>query len=442
MSKIIRLEAENVKRLRAVDITPDPARGVVIIAGQNGQGKTSVLDSIAMAFGGGDEIPAMPVRAGAEKARIVVELEDLVVRRTFTAAGGTALVVENKEGARYQSPQAMLDKLTGKLMFDPLAFIKLEPKKRGEALRRLVGLDFTAIDAERKKLYDERTLVNREVDRQRAGLSMLEHYPDAPATEINPAEVVAELEAAQKHNAKLEGLRNTADEDAEELKDLNTQADKLAKEIAELEARLFNLKAAHADMVNSRIPKAANLRDASAKAVVEFKLIDEAPIRQRLADVAGINRQVQANAVRAKAEAALKEREEKSAALTRAIEACDDGKKKALAAAKFPVEGLSFDDSGVLFNGVPFEQASGAEQLRVSVAMAAALNPKLKVMIVRDGSLLDDNSMALLAELAATYGLQVFVERVGGDDPASIIIEDGAVKPTAPEDNTAELPLA
>ena len=44
-------EAENVKRIRAVKLHPSPT-GLTIIGGNNGQGKTSVLDSIAWALGG------------------------------------------------------------------------------------------------------------------------------------------------------------------------------------------------------------------------------------------------------------------------------------------------------------------------------------------------------------------------------------------------------
>lgn len=49
--KINRLEIENVKRIKAVKLEPT-ANGLTIVGGNNNQGKTSVLDSIAWALGG------------------------------------------------------------------------------------------------------------------------------------------------------------------------------------------------------------------------------------------------------------------------------------------------------------------------------------------------------------------------------------------------------
>ena len=51
MIKINRLEVENVKRIKAVKVELTPT-GLTIIGGNNGQGKTSVLDAITWTLGG------------------------------------------------------------------------------------------------------------------------------------------------------------------------------------------------------------------------------------------------------------------------------------------------------------------------------------------------------------------------------------------------------
>jgi len=99
----------------------------------------------------------------------------------------------------------------------------------------------------------------------------------------------------------------------------------------------------------------------------------------------------------------------------------------AIAAAKMPVEGLGFGDGEVTYNGHPFAQASGAEQLRVSVAIAMAGNPKLRVLRIKDGSLLDSKSLALLEEMADLNDFQVWIESVDESGTVGIVMEDGAV---------------
>src|SRR5690606_34719409 len=115
-------------------------------------------------------------------------------------------------------------------------------------------------------------------------------------------------------------------------------------------------------------------------------------------------------------------------ALTEKIAGLDKAKATALASATFPVEGLGVDESGVTFRGVPFAQASSAEQIKVAAAMAMAANPKLRVIRIMDGSLLDDANLTAIAELAKEKDFQVWVERVGDPGPMGVLIEDGMVK--------------
>ena len=105
--QIIGLVAENYKRLRVVEITP---KGRVIqITGKNGQGKTSVLDAIWAALVGAKAMPDKPVRKGADRARIKLDLGELVVTRTIAPGGTHTLTVENAKGTKIASPQGMLD---------------------------------------------------------------------------------------------------------------------------------------------------------------------------------------------------------------------------------------------------------------------------------------------------------------------------------------------
>ena len=194
---ILELRVENLKRLRAVHITPDG--DLVVLSGQNGAGKSSVLDAIAMALGGRDQIPAEPIRRGADHAEVVVDLGEIILRRTFTASGGGQLVVSNRVGARFLSPQSMLDALVGRLSFDPLAFSREKPARQAEILRELVGLDLAPLDAKRAELYAERTAVNKRAASLRARFEAMPKH-EAPAEPVDVGELAEQLKAAQLQN--------------------------------------------------------------------------------------------------------------------------------------------------------------------------------------------------------------------------------------------------
>jgi hypothetical protein len=170
--------------------------------------------------------------------------------------------------------------------------------------------------------------------------------------------------------------------------------------------------------------------DSEAKENCISKLLDVdlAPFRARAAEAEATNAKVRKNAERSELVKRFKAANVQAEALTKQIEACDAKKRDATNSAKWPIEGLGFDTAGgVTLNALPFENASSAEQLQVSVAIGLALNPKLKVLLIRDGSLLDNDSLAAVAGMAAKADAQVWIERVGKDDQTSVVIEDGEV---------------
>ena len=415
---ILKLESENIKRLKAVSITPQG--NMVTIGGQNAQGKSSVLDSIAYALGGKRAVCDRPIREGQDRARVVCELDGLIVTRTFTKSGGGTLTVSKSDGTRHTSPQRILDQLTGKLTFDPLEFCRMDPRAQLETLKALVGLDFTDMDRERQDLYDARTQVNRDIKKIKASLQDMPVHHDLPEEEITVSDLTAKLKSRQEHNranqAKRDELRSLEariSKGQEYVTDLEYQIDELQRKLSNAQAQLDHLQ---------------DSRDALQTEVDILTDQDEQEILDRMGNAQEINRKIQQERDRLRAHEEHGTLETRAQALTNEIQAIDQAKARALQEAHFPVDGLSFDDSGVLLNGLPFSQASQAEQLRVSVAMGFAQNPELKVLLVRDGSLLDENSLNLLAELARGHDGQVWIERVGEEDECAVVIEDGMVK--------------
>lgn len=425
--KIIKLNAENIKKLVAVEITP--SGDIVTIAGKNGAGKTSVLDSIWWALAGTSHIQAQPIRKGQTKARIKLDLGELIVERKFTESGST-LTVENAEGARFPSPQKMLDALLGELSFDPLAFSRMEPRKQFDELRRVseLDVDIDKLDALNKGDYAKRTDINRDAKAKRAQADGIVVGADNIGQPVDEAALVDQLQKAGETNTEIEtrkARREAAQKDANQKK---TAAVEARNNAAKLRAQADDLD------------KAATMALAEAAAIE--KKIDEAPelpkpvdvtvLRQKIEQARATNKAIterdQAAARKAQAVKESAALEAQSKTLTDGMEAREKAKADAIARAKLPVAGIGFGAGVVTYNGIPFDQASSAEQLRVSMSIAMAANPKLRVIRITDGSLLDDDSLAAITEMAKAGDYQVWIERVSMDGKVGILIEDGMVK--------------
>lgn len=420
--KILKFTAENIKKLRAVEITPDGH--VVRITGRNGAGKSSVLDAIYWALAGAGTVDAVPVRQGEEKARIQLDLGTVLVTRRFTAAGGTSLTVESAEGAVFRSPQTVLDQLLGKLSFDPLAFTRMAPKEQLDALKRLVpvDVDLDALERENKAAYEARTGVNRRIKELDAQLTKLdaEIQPDVDTTLVDTSTLLAQMATASEHNERVDQERRLRADRADSLALFRRQAAEFRAKAAEWLRRAEHEEQAAADL--------------------ERELAEAPPIPERR-DVQELLAEVEAaQAANAAKEAERRRRDERHRLandLQRLIGEQHDltmqmveragQKEAAIARAAMPVDGLGFGDGEVLYRGLPLAQASSAEQLRVSVALAMAANPKLRVLRIRDGSLLDADSLKLLGEMVAAHDFQAWIEVAELDSPVGIQIEDGAV---------------
>lgn len=427
--KVVSLIAENVKKLRAVEIRPTGE--LVEITGRNGAGKSSVLDCLWWALAGAKHIQAVPIRKGENTARIRLDLGELIVERRFTDPGPdkggpvrSTLTVEKADGARFPSPQTMLDALLGALTFDPLAFVNQEPAERYQALRGIVPLevDIDQLDGLNRRDYDKRTEINRDARARRAQADGIRVADGLPAAAIDTGALADRMAEAARTNAEIQALKSKREAEAIEAQSLRQRAEEDRVRVHKLRAEAERLEegAGHllkrADAIETRLVNT----DVPAP-------LDVSALRAELAKGNEINNAIEQRTRKAELLDQAEKLEAVSREITETMAAREQTKADAISTAPMPVEGLGFGDGVVTFGGVPFEQASSAEQLRVSVAIAMAANPKLRVIRIKEGSLLDTDNLALIAAMARERDYQVWIERVDTSGKVGIVIEDGMV---------------
>lgn len=410
--KVIRLKGENIKSIRAIDITPDRDDTSIIVSGSNGAGKSTVLNMIWLAMSN-DAIKKDVVSTDKSKGNIELDLGEYIVTRTYDKLKGTKLKVMSKDGTTYNSPQTLLNDLYSKHAISPLQFIRMKEKEQREFLLNLLNLKFDTasldctdkiktlddINEYRRKVYDKRTVANRTIK------SLTEQL--APMKDIDEATTVQITEIITK--------RDTTQQIFNKGKEIFSQIGTLTEEIESLEKQLTDkkqtLEKLSYDVMNYDF---VELEQSIVSLDTELEEAD------RINEIA--RKFEQKRILTEQLEEAIKTSDQH----TETLALIDDIKTKTLENCVMPLQGLTVDDTCVRLNNVAVQDLSMSEQWKLSCAIMMAENPKLKVITVEDGSLLDDESMKVLIDMAKEKGYQIWIEVVS-KDPVGIHIVDGEV---------------
>ena len=487
--RVVVFETTDFMGIKHAVISPEGDDEFVLIAGENGAGKTSIFKAFNALLGGVKEAPQRPIRDGADSAELFCRLEDseldkeFEVTRIFTTdkkgQPKTSLKLSSKDG-KLTSPQKILAKILGRRSLNPLDFMRLPGPEQRARLETVVDLGINLHDHKQARdlAFHSRTAVNRDVKRLKIELQASPEVGDIPAY-IDADELLAKLEGLtakeqEKVNAqhaltqmraevgrkqqaigvaevRLTGAKNvlaTADainEDAiaamkvrhfDELQALEAQqkANVQAQEeaVSDHEAEVERAKDIHSTFVEEG--KQAAAATELLLAVDYSEEIGET--RAAISDAGATNTE---NArLETLAEQRVKLNEDlhvaiaDAANLDKEIESLDQLRATSLAEANMPIEGLDIGDDCLLYNDLPLDQACGADQLQVALAIAAALSPDLDDIMVQDGPLLSKKSLEIVRKFAKEKGLRFWIERsVDTHDEGCIIIEEGIIEAAA-----------
>jgi predicted ATP-dependent endonuclease of OLD family len=430
--KITKLHITNFLKLKDVEINPS---AVNVIVGKNRQGKTSLLKAIRAAFDG--KIDESSIRIGENKAEIIIDLDDLTIKRTLTTKGNY-LDISNKAGMKMPSPQQYLNGILGVFSFNPIQFFELKQTDRKKYLlnaiklvitqdelanytgEKLAGLDYEGthalevVEIARKHYYEKRTIANAELNKKEKSLQDLtSKIPEG----FDPKSVSEEQITKLRNAIQIDKLNKQKQADhILRVQNMQKQETELKEQIDALQIKLKFLETEILEALETKF----DVSDDISMAAFEETL---AKLEGQREVVFTVKR---ADEVRGELNTAIEEASKLDGIVKKLTkELPEDLIKKA----KLPVEGLTIEGDDIKINGVSLDNLSSSEQLRFGLQVVRALNGEFKVICCDGVELLDPESFEFFLKEIADDEFQYFISRVSDEKvPHSIIIEDGEIK--------------
>ena len=410
--KINSFEFENIKRVKAVAYKPS-INGLTVIGGKNGQGKTSILDSIAWALGGAKYEPSNATREGSYvPPKLEVKLSNgLIVTRS---GNGSTLKVLDPDGKK--TGQRILDSFIGQLALDLPKFMNMTDKEKANELLSLLGVEdeLNKLEGKYQEVYSKRHSIGQIASQKDKYAKELPVYNEAPNELVSASELIKQQQDILLRNAENQKKRNQVESIKSEMISINNLISETKKKLEELQSKQIEI-AADLDIATTT---AKDLNDESTEELeTQIKSVDE------------INVKVRANQERQRALQEAADYKEEYEMLTDEIKNIREEKKKLLASVNMPLPGLSIQDGVLIYNDRQWDCMSGAEQLKVATAIVRALNPKCGFVLIDKLEQMDVDTMKEFSKWLEQEKLQVIATRVtNNESECSIIIEDGYIK--------------
>lgn len=412
--KINQLEVENVKRVKAVQLTP-AASGLTIIGGDNNQGKTSVLDALAWALGGDRFRPSQPVREGAAMPpSIHVELSNgLIVERKGKNAD---LKVIDPHGNK--SGQQLLNEFVDVLALDLPRFMRASNKDKADTLLQIIGVgdQLHEFDRQETEAYNQRHTFGQISEQKKKYAAELPYYADAPKDLISASDLIRQQQDILARNGENQRLRDKAYQLQAER---NSLAEKVNALREELDRHTKQLTQVDHDMTIA-FKTSEELHDESTE-----------ELEHNIEDIDKINIKVRTNFDKEKAEEDAKNYADQYNGLSRQLEDIRKSKIDLLNGAKLPLPGLSVEDGELTYNGYKWDGLSGSDQLKVATAIVRAVKPECGFVLLDKLEQMDTKTLAEFGAWLESEGLQAIATRVSTGTECSIIITDGRAETPA-----------
>lgn len=402
--KIQKVKINKFKALENIEEQID-GRNIMLV-GDNAVGKSSFIQFIEIALGS-QNIPPNALGDGevitdknGNEYRLKVKIKDGKSTVEITGPDG---LKDNRKGT--------LATLVGAIEFDIDEFVELSKstagrKKQIEIFKSFLDNDtketLARYEVDNKLKFDERTELNRNIKSAEVEINAhpLRNIMDLSTFKpVDTTAVYDQLKVANEKNTKISEVESRLAQREREIEKDSAEIEDLKKRIASLTMLIDEKKDANT--------AASNWLKENAK-------VDITAFETQIQGANEANQKhEQAKSLASKREHFAKMQEE-AGSLTVLIESGRQAIADAIRDMKGPVDGLSFDDEQLVYNGIPVnpDSLSTSEIMELGIRLKMAENPDLGILFIQRGESLGAKRLKEIQEIAKNAGWQLIMEQV------------------------------
>ena len=427
---IKRLELRNFQAIK--DFSADFTGDVYLVKGENEVGKSTILKSIVcLLTGERDAVLRNGEKNGFAKMVIGGDGREYTVELRFTENDPRGTIsIKAKDGMR-STNVSMLRTVLNYRNFDAEEFARWSETAEGrrKQIQVVMGLmppeianRIKTIDAEVLQAKESRKAINANIKYKETELQSVKAQLSDGDTEIytEPIDLTVLMQESNKaaeQRAKAENVKMQMTSLESELANIPKERERLAADLERAKKAYEDAKAFYNRSIENVAAQEIEIKDKIGKAEQWLSEYDAQPkedAAEKLAAAQNHNakcqivkmfhtKQTEVNAERTKADK-----------LNADLDAYAKERAELVAAAKFPIDGLSFGEDGLTLNDVPFVvgKVSDSQIMEVAAKLVIASNPTVNIFRIGRGESLGTKRLQSIVNLAKQNGFQGFIEQV------------------------------
>lgn len=451
----------------------------VELTGENGAGKSSVIDAIRYALTNKSDRKYI-IRNGETEGEIIVETDSglSIDRKARTAQTDYKSVKQN--GEQIGSPEAFLKTLFVPLQLNPMEFISMSEKEQNTVILNMIQYDWDMstikswfgeippdvdydqnilsvlydIQAENGYYFQHRQDINRDIRNKKAiitdiGDSLPENYDGSKWENANIGDLYTKIEKIRKENHDIEYAKSMVDGHDQKIRkfqadreialaaldrEISAESNQIDTELASLEERIKALKDKKAGIAGRKADKEKVIESEYKASVAKFEsevaeyadlakketkpiddLVAEADHTEKMKAHVGEWRRM----LSIMNDVETLETESKN--LTAKIEKARSLPGEILEKSEIPVEGLSVKDGIVLIKGLPVSNLSDGEKLSLCVDIAVQNPGGLQIILMDGVEKLSAENRDRLYRRCKEKGLQFIATRTTDESELTVV---------------------